>query len=643
LAVLAVFVFHAAPTALRGGFIGVDVFFVLSGFLITSILLRQHAEGTYSLSGFYVRRIKRLLPASLALLAFVTVAVAVYGASAEISTRLREVRATVFYLANWNLIATSDDYFAADFTASPLRHMWSLAIEEQFYFVWPIVLAGLVAVFGVRRRIVAPLAAIAVASAVLMSVRYSPAEVSRVYYGTDTRIFQPLAGAILAVWLSRGPSDEARERARMIALPLGIVSCVGLLASARYFDGSESAYFNGGAVLVSLLACGLILAGELDPRSLITRALSTRLLVQLGAISYGFYLWHWPIIQWITVPDGADFLDRRLTNLLQLAATLALATASYLLLETPIRRRRVRFPATFATGLAAMLLTVIAAGALLQVPETGAEAAVYKDRSYQACPDNPQPCVKREGAAPDSPTVVLVGDSTAQAYDPALKVLAAQYGFRYVQAAVGGCPIGHRFIATGVDGELHKSSNFMCFDEMPGIYKRVVEEFDATLILATSFNETNQHVTDGELVTSGTPRHLQEVRDALEAAVTDLTSGGATFVFIDILPPGPNVACLEKSAENEGSCVRKVGSDSVEKPFNEIFRQLADERDDVAGTVSFEEELCPDEACPLTIDGIVVRYDGGHFTGTESRALAPMLDEKLREIGIDLGDLTVKG
>jgi hypothetical protein len=125
--------------------------------------------------------------------------------------------------------------------------------------------------------------------------------------------------------------------------------------------------------------------------------------------------------------------------------------------------------------------------------------------------------------------------------------------------------------------------------------------------------------------------------------VTKLTSGGASLVLIDILPPGPNVSCLETAAENEGPCVRKVGPTSVDKPINEIFRQLADERDDVAGTISFEEELCPDDACPLTIDGVVVRYDGSHFTGTQSRALAPTLDAKLREIGVDLGDLPVGG
>ncbi|MEM9749098.1 MAG: acyltransferase, partial [Actinomycetota bacterium] len=165
LAVIAVFIFHAAPTALPGGFIGVDAFFVLSGFLITSILLGKVGRGEPWMADFYSRRVKRLLPAVLLVLLAVVVVAGVYEPPSEFAQRLSEVRATIFYFANWNLISSSDDYFAESFSVSPLRHMWSLAVEEQFYFVWPLVLTGLIALFGRRDRLQIPVIAAIVVSA----------------------------------------------------------------------------------------------------------------------------------------------------------------------------------------------------------------------------------------------------------------------------------------------------------------------------------------------------------------------------------------------------------------------------------------------------------------------------------------------
>ena len=165
--------------------------------------------------------------------------------------------------------------------------------------------------------------------------------------------------------------------------------------------------------------------------------------------------------------------------------------------------------------------------------------AALADRSFEPCPDRPEPCVKQEGPTQDSPTVVLVGDSTAQSYDPALKLLAQDHGFRYIQAALGGCPIGHRLLATGEDGELHKQSNITCFENLPDVYKTVVETRDPILIIATSWNETNRHIDEsGVLLEKGTSRHIESTRASLREAVTYLTSRGAKFAVIEVLPPG---------------------------------------------------------------------------------------------------------
>ena len=149
--------------------------------------------------------------------------------------------------------------------------------------------------------------------------------------------------------------------------------------------------------------------------------------------------------------------------------------------------------------------------------------------------------------------MVLIGDSTAQAFDPALKVLAVEHGFTYVQAAVGGCPISHRLIATGTDGQLHKPSNMTCYREMPGIYEAVLRDFQPDLFIATSWNESNQHVLDGVVIEKGTPEHLAGVEGELNRTIDDLTSHGGSVALIHILPPGKSVECLDSGDGLEGA------------------------------------------------------------------------------------------
>jgi peptidoglycan/LPS O-acetylase OafA/YrhL len=649
-AVMMVFAFHAEPSALSGGFIGVDVFFVLSGYLITLILLSQTERQTPRvLSNFYVRRIQRLLPASLTLLVAVALREAIWGSVLELTSRLREVRATTFYVANWNLISSADEYFAESASASPLRHMWSLAVEEQFYLVWPVLVVIVVRLGRGRIRLLASIGAgLAAASVVAMLVLYSPADVARAYYGTDARVFQPLLGALLAMWFTyrrrwRFPADGARPSSTLPALAIGVASLGLLGALAVTLQGTERPYFRGGALAVGLLACAVIWAVE-HSGSLGT-ILGARPLAALGRISYGFYLWHWPIILWLRPPENADWTDRRLGYAAQFGVTVAVATASYVLIERPIRMRKLSSPRIFGfTGAAiAMVGVIVAATVLLRVPTTGyaayAESAL-DDLSVEQCPNVPRPCVKYDPGDPNAPTVVTIGDSTAQTYDPAMKALAEQYGFRYVQAAVGGCPIGVRLIATGVNGERHKPSNLTCYETLDSIYAEVLETWNPQLVIATSFNETSQHVTDGEIVPVGTPEHLAQTRTALEAVVDTLTSRGGDIVFLSVLPPGPTVACLDESAPNEGACVRPVEQFALKiVPINGLFADLDAERDEVRGVIDFTDTLCPNGECPLIIDEVVVRYDGVHYTGTQSLRMAPLIDERLRALGIDLAAL----
>lgn len=637
-AVMAVFVFHAARPGLPGGFVGVDLFFVLSGYLITTLLMIEHEEnGSISFSAFYARRMRRLTPAIALLVTAVAIREAVWGSALDLGTRVREVWATLFYYANWNLIAQSDEYFLEGTGASPLRHAWSLAIEEQFYIIWPLLLGLLIVLLGRRKwGLTWTIALGALASAFVMAFVFDPSLVSRAYYGTDARIHQPLLGALLAVVIRKRGHLPVRW-----AYSVLIPSATVLVLAAFGLDGQDPRYYLGGSTLVALAAAGLIVSLEVLPGSWVTRPFTWKPVVSLGVISYGVYLWHWPVVLWITAPVGASFFERRLVNGVQFAVTVAVSIASYRLLEEPIRRGgllRARKPlVTIGAGIAVLSLAAATSVSVVQPSGDGLVAEALADRSFEPCPNDPLPCLKVEGET-GAPTVALVGDSTAQSYDPTLKTLARQYGFSYVQAAVGGCPIGHRLLATGTDGELHKASNLLCFENMPAVYKRLLDDWDPVLILATSANEISPHVTDGSVLPTGSAEHLEQTRTALEDAVDILTSQGAELVFIDILPPGPHVDCVDRGRADGAQCERRIAADSPELPYNALFRSIAEEREGVK-SITLTDMVCGPTACPLIRNGMLTRYDGRHLTGTASRWLAPTLEERLRAVGVSLAEL----
>ena len=391
-------------------------------------------------------------------------------------------------------------------------------------------------------------------------------------------------------------------------------------------------------MVVAGITAVLILALEWAPQGWVARGLAWNPMRQLGRISMGLPL-GWPIILWLAVPEGLGFWGRRGVNLAQFGLTLAISIASFWFIENPIRESQVwpgklKPMGTICLGIATLLAAGLISYTVLAPDETNLATAALEDRSFEPCPDEPVPCVKVEGAE-GSPTVVLIGDSTAQSYDPALKQLADTYGFRYVQAAIGGCPISHRLIATGEDGDLHKPSNFMCFDELPGVYRRVVEEYEP---ISSSPPPGMRRISMSRMASCSHPGHpntsLQQSR-ALRATLAYLTSGGAQLALLDILPPGMTVECLDEGSPLSAACTRPVTPNSGEAPYNELFHEIADEEEAIY-SVSLLDVICPDGSCPLTRNSVVVRYDGNHFTGTASRDLATVIADKLRRTGVDL-------
>ena len=347
-AVIAVLLFHSGH--LQGGFLGVDLFFTLSGFLITSLLLAEHdATGGVSLTGFWSRRARRLLPALYLVLA-ATVAYAALFARPDSLSRIRgDALAALAYVANWHSIASGSNYWDRFAAPSPLEHLWSLAVEEQFYIVWPLVVLAVMAWRG-RRTLLALTVALTLGSATLMAVLATGGgSPSRVYFGTDTRAASILVGAVVALVVVR-PGRDAPRLGRPAALALtglAVVAGVALALAWATVDGATSErLYQGGFLLHALGVAVLIVAVTLLPTGPLARGLGVEPLRLVGLISYGLYLWHWPLYLVLTT-SRTGLSEWRLTAL-RLAVTVVLAVASYLLVERPIRGGALRGPVLWA-------------------------------------------------------------------------------------------------------------------------------------------------------------------------------------------------------------------------------------------------------------------------------------------------------
>ena len=344
IAVGAVVAYHVGLGWAQGGLLGVGVFFTLSGYLITDLLLgQQEITDKLQLTDFWLRRARRLLPALFVMLAVVTAWVTLLDRS-QLPAIRGAVVASAGYVSNWWLIAQHSSYFAQFGPPSPLGHLWSLAVEEQFYLIWPWLLwLGL----RLRRkhpgtdtRLAAATLLLAAASAVTMALLYRPGyDPTRVYEGTDTRAFALLIGSALAfVWPSRHLRGEITEGARWVLDGAGFAGLV-VFAVLVWRTSEYSAFLYRGGMVLLALGTALMVASTASPASRFGQILGRQPLRWLGVRSYGIYLWHFPIIVLTTPADGRDTLAR---GALQVAATIGCAALSWRYLEEPIRHGALR-------------------------------------------------------------------------------------------------------------------------------------------------------------------------------------------------------------------------------------------------------------------------------------------------------------
>ena len=335
---LAVMGFHAGAPEVSGGFLGVDVFFVLSGFLITDLLAVQYDRlGRVDLKSFWARRARRLLPALAVMLVIVTAAATVIEPEQEASLRLA-LLAAVTYTSNWYQILHHVSYFAElglFRSPPPLDHLWSLAIEEQFYLIWPLILWFIILrLNGRRARVTATLIAAAM-SATAMALEYTPGDPSLVYYGTYTHASALLIGAAVALAfpLETLASASAVQLKRLDAA--GVVGLVVLAWAAGHFSGSDPAVYPAGLVLAALGAAGLVIAAASN--GVIAAMTGLAPLRWVGVRSYSIYLWHWPVLALAGAITGYASTSPRMW-LIEAGVTIGLASASWQFIEAPILR-----------------------------------------------------------------------------------------------------------------------------------------------------------------------------------------------------------------------------------------------------------------------------------------------------------------
>jgi len=410
LSVLGILLFHSNFQWATGGFLGVSTFFTLSGFLITSLFLVEYERsGRIDLREFWGRRFRRLMPASLIALA----AIALFGATVATPEQLVRLRGDILwalaYLGNWRFVF-SEVAYAQLFTApSPVLHFWSLGIEEQLYLSFPIAAAaGLGLASGSRAALAGLIGALVAASLVATTALWhAEAVVDRIYYGTDTRAAELLIGALLALWL-QGRSLGA-VGARCVNA-LGAAALLAILGLWGMLDLESDLLYRGGLPAYALLSSAVI-AAAVQPAGSVRAVLSGRVIRQLGRISYGVYLFHWPIYLWLT-PERTGLGDAPLFAL-RVALSLAIAWASYDWIEAPIRTRRSlvgrRVYVAAASAIAAVAVAVLA------LPVDSSDDAI--DFADSSAFDRAQPDDDSARAPPslhrEVPRVAVFGDSTA--------------------------------------------------------------------------------------------------------------------------------------------------------------------------------------------------------------------------------------
>lgn len=652
IAVTMVLVYHLWPNALPGGYTGVDVFFVISGYLITSLLLRElDATGRINLPQFYVRRARRLLPAALMTLLAIVVATAVLLPVTQRESVAREVMAAALYFENWWLAAQAVDYLAMGEAPSPVQHFWSLSVEEQYYFVWPAALAGLyLLVRGLVgreafRRGFMLFTALVILASLAYSIYSGLAGSTGSYFSSFTRIWQLAIGGLVAAM----PAAEAKT-GRSYLLAAGLA---GILAAGLLLD-SDTAYPGYAALLPTLATALAIFAGREYASSIATRWLGARPVDYLGDISYSLYLWHWPVIVFAKAWSGVDSLGLW-GGLAALAISLALAALSKRYLEDVFRKSggapRPAWKALVPAALGSLACVGIGWGLVLATAGNGqpatmvANSAEYpgaaamlknggleiKDVPFLPALVNvngdvasayAERCIPNisgvdvqtcEYGNPDaSVRIAVVGDSHAVHWFPAFQELARRLDIRIVGIAKNACMTSGLPVYNGALNRPYTECNTWTRNVIDYIKRH---DFDYIVL-----SQSPGHYVDGRK-DEGKIANARLIAAGMQKVWSELDGTNSKIVVFRSTPWQPTEVrdCVAGKTPPYDGCTATPG----EALYDDAMSRLA--RLKGYPLIDFTDLFCTDTDCPAVIGNVFVYRDSHHITATYMRTLAPMV------------------
>ncbi len=650
-AVGTVLIYHASSTFLPGGFGGVDVFFVISGFLITSLLLREaDRSGTVSLVGFYARRARRLLPAA-SLVLLVTALTGWWllprSAHANLAT---DTAAATLYVVNWALASRSVDYLAEGELPSALQHYWSLSVEEQYYVLWPL-LVLLVLLLARRtgrrpRLLMAGAAATVLVVSFVIGVARTASDPQTAYFVTPTRLWELAVGSVLACL-----AVEAARLPRWAAEALAALGLGGIVVASLVYSPS-TAWPGSAAALPTLATAAVIAAGCATGRTGAARLLSLPPLVWIGGLSYAIYLWHWPILVIGRSVHHLGHLD---------ALALALASVPLAWVTRKLVEDRIRFhPAlvasprrALAAGALAMAACLVAAAALwASAPRLGdgdsgpgATALVADPRADRwEVIDHPGRVFTREGRLTPDPAVAtedvpIYYEDGCQRRPGEIDVLPCEYGD----------PDGTTTVAMLGDskmGQWLSAMDAISREEGWRLQLRLKSACSFTLEgLESDCAPYARNVLDGfardgapdvAFVSQGSPPDEPGLIEGSVAALNELEAMGTRVILIAD-NPSPRLKstyrCVERNDGHYGRCdtPREGHVDGYGTP---TLRLLADQLD--LPMIDLNQWICPEgpAVCPSALGGVLVLRQGSHLTDTYVRTLTPMLHRELSRLGV---------
>jgi peptidoglycan/LPS O-acetylase OafA/YrhL len=649
--------YHAGVSWLPGGMLGVDVFFVLSGFLITSLLLNEkRISGRVNLRRFWGRRVRRLLPA-MAMLLSAMILWAHYLAPADSRLSLRnDAIATLGYVANWRFVASHQGYFDRFGPQSPLLHTWSLAVEEQFYLLWPLLLVLTWSLLQrlsrherVRRSTFVVAACGAITSAALMTaLSLVHTSDDRLYYGTDTRALPLLLGCCLAALRPPGgyfssASWQSRQLGvrnwQLLVQVAGLLGLIGLALCWTLIADRSVLLYRGGFAVVAVAASGVLLSCAEAPQGLLAQMLSVSPLRYVGKISYGLYLYHWPVFLWLTF--GRTGLRGGPLLGLRLGVTFAIAIASYHLIEEPIRRgalsssalsdrlhvsRRMGLVATPA--LCVVLVGGLITGLTLQTGVTAAQLAANGRPSIpSAQPPKPKPPAltqAQQNALHRPIRVLLEGDSLAFSMGYWAGPAMRRAGLDLYDLGHLGCGIARGGPILDAQGTLPDDGD--C-DQWPTWRSADVRTYDPDVaVLLIGRWEVADRVHDGVVMHLGQPAYDAYISQELDLAIRVLAARGAKIV----LATTPYFAQQE---EANGAPVDADDPSRVDE-LNQLLRGAAQRAPSIASVVDLNRYLDPDGTYQASLNGVRVRTDDGvHISELGSRLVAAWMAPRLHELG----------